>query len=300
MHINAYILAADPAWLESSVLSYYHLVRKIVVSYDEAHLSWSGTPIPVEECLRRLRAIDSESKMVFIPGNFARRAYNPMQNDTYQRQTALDLASDDADWVLQLDTDEVLGNPGAFLSCLKTAHRIGFGAMEYPARWLYASLGNNRYLERCSPLWQTVAGFPGPVAIRPGNTLYTSRQCDTTLYRVDFRKRNTDPFHSPDAPVHAVVAERDGIIHYSWIRDESQLRRKTTAWGHSRDDWSPEIRHWVWAGKHPILASLTTPFRRFPQRMRITHIPLASAQAPLAETPRHSPSISNAVPLGKV
>ena len=276
MRINAYIMAADPAWIEASVLSYYDLVQQIVVSYDAAGLSWSGTPLPVDQCLARLRRIDPCGKMRFCPGLFARPECNPMQNDTHQRQCALDLAAEGADWVLQLDTDEVLADPVHFVDCLKEAQRRGFAAMEYPARWLYRALGEDLYLERCSRFWRTAGGFPGPVAVRPGTRLRNARQCDVPLFRVDFRSANTDPWHCKNAPVHRVVNPQQGIVHYSWIREETELLRKTSAWGHSKENWSPEIRHWLWAGRHPLLASLATPFMSVTRRMRIARIPSPS------------------------
>ena len=58
METNAYILAADPAWIEASVRSYYDRVERIVVSYDEDGLGWTGVPLDIEQCLRRLRAMD--------------------------------------------------------------------------------------------------------------------------------------------------------------------------------------------------------------------------------------------------
>ena len=51
MRINAYVLLADPAWLELSVRSYYPIVERIYASYDLNRKSWSGDPIPVDDCL---------------------------------------------------------------------------------------------------------------------------------------------------------------------------------------------------------------------------------------------------------
>ena len=273
MHINAYILAADPAWIEASIASYYALVETIVVSYDAEAASWSSTPLPVEECISRLRRIDPEGKFRFHAGHFARRECDPLENDTRQRQDALDLAGKGADWVLQIDTDEVLADPAAFTACLEEADRRGFNGMEYPARWLYRGLAEDRYLERCTHLWGAAANYPGPVAVRPGARLHCARQCDARLFRVDFRRRNTDPFHGGDAPVHRVVRPSQGIFHFSWIREEAELIRKTSAWGHSRENWSAAIAYWRWAGRHPRLAALTTPLRPYARRFRIITLP---------------------------
>lgn len=285
MRINAYLMAADPAWIEASVSSYYALVREIVVSYDEDGLSWSGTPLELGECLERLARCDPGRKMRFCPGHYARKDSNPMVNDTFQRQTALDRAGENADWVIQLDTDEALMDAGVFLSCLEEADRGGFAAMDYPARWLYQRIGERRFLERCSRLWGPAGGFPGPVAVKPGVALRNARQCDAKLFRVDFRKRNTDPSHRADAPVHRAVPTRAGIVHYSWVRSEADLLRKTASWGHSRDPWGKEIAYWKWAGKHPLFASMATPFMRFPRRVRpVTIAPLGAGADSILST----------------
>lgn len=269
MRIHAYLLAADPARIEASVASYYALVQRIVVSYDATGTSWSGTPLAVEECLEKLRHIDTEKKCLYRPGRFAQPHCDPLENDTRQRQIALDLAGEGADWVLQIDTDEVLADPAAFAACLQEADQRGFTAMEYPARWLFRDIGEGRYLERCSRLWQAAANYPGPVAARPGVRLHCARQCNGTLFRVDFRRRNTDPFHGAHAAVHRVVRPAQAIFHYSWIRGEDELLRKTSAWGHSNDDWSAQIAYWRWAGAHPRLAVLSTPLRPYARRFRV-------------------------------
>ncbi|MBE7158495.1 MAG: hypothetical protein INR62_08700, partial [Rhodospirillales bacterium] len=126
MRTNAYLLAADPAWIESSVLSYYPLVERIVVSYDEDGFGWTGAPLDIDQCLRRLRVIDRDGKLDFQPGHYARREFfrRPLENDTYQRQCALDQAGTDADWVLQLDTDEIIGDASIFTDCLAQADRL--------------------------------------------------------------------------------------------------------------------------------------------------------------------------------
>lgn len=287
-------MAADPAWIQESVLSYYDSVDEIIVSFDENRKGWSGTPIAVDECLELLRAIDAARKMRFVPGNYARPGFHPIDNDTYQRNCAIEQASQGADWVLQLDTDEVIADPNTFVECLHEAERGGFHGMDYPARWLYRQLGRDRFLEACTPFWGIRAGFPGPVAVRPKTKVLHARQCKIPLFRVDFRPWNTDPWHPKDAPVHRVIGELQGIMHYSMVRDEERLRKKTSSWGHSQDrDWSPELRHWAWCGRHPYLAVAMAPFlirsrgHTHRQCLRIAKIP----------APRRCPGTEPALPI---
>jgi glycosyltransferase involved in cell wall biosynthesis len=275
MRIKAYILAADPAFIEASVMSYYDLVEEIVVSYDENSRAWTGVPVPVEECLERLKAIDRAGKMRYCPGHYARLDHDPMENDTYQRQCALDEASKGADWVLQVDTDEVLADPAEFRDCLNAADRKGFQGLDYPMRVLRQQIGKDFYLESCTRFWGIAASYSGPVAVKPGARLRHARQCDIKLFRVDFKPNNTDPAHPKDTPVHRVIRPNQGIYHYSWARDEQSLRRKLNSWGHAKhSDWNPEFERWMWYGRHPYLAMFLSTLERGPKKkhLRIVRI----------------------------
>ena len=287
LRTSAYLLAADPTWLEESVASYYDLVDMIVISYDETGTSWTGTPMPADACLERLRAIDVEGKMRFAPGRYFRPGEHPLANETRQRSEALAVAGEHADWVIQLDTDEVLGDPEEFRRSIRDADRLGYTGLEYPSRLLHQHVRDNIYLEQCNRLW-TVAGFyPGPVAVRSGSRLTLARQGDVTLYRADFRATNTDPAHPTDAPVHRVVKQRQAIMHYSMVRSDEHMRAKSRASGHAGDfDWDRLIAKWQWNRAHPLLTVAGTPLQHGPGRrfLRLARI----AGAPDAESRRRN------------
>lgn len=277
MKITAYILAADPAWLEASVLSYYDIVAEIVVAYDKNGCGFTGRPMPIEECLRRLRAIDRDGKFRYCPGVYAQPNRASGESETRQRQQALDEASQQADWVLQLDTDEVLGDARPFLACLHAAHQGGFGGLDYPARWLYQALGNGMYLEACSRFWGIAASYPGPIAVKAGTRLSRARECRQPLFRVDFRPLNTDPWHAKDkaVPVHRVINDTQGIFHLSMVRSDAELRGKFDAWQDPQgQDWQPELQRWAWCGRHPYLAAALSPVlkRRHRNQLRVVSI----------------------------
>jgi len=277
LRLKAYVMAADPSWIEQSVMSYYDLIEELVVCYDKNGIGWTGEPIPVQECLERLQKIDFEKKIRLLPGDFARPKENPCDSDTYQRQVALDAIGDSCDWVIQFDTDEVLGDKDAFLRCLKNCQSEGFAALDYPARWLYRQVRDDLFLERSSRVWQITANYPGPVAVRPNMKLLLCRQCEPPPYRVDFKERSTDPLRSEHAKVHEVIDSEQGVWHFAWVRDESTFTRKSKWSTHSRDfDWSPEVRRWFWCGRHPYLAAAVTPLMRKGlgnNRIRLTRVP---------------------------
>ena len=260
--IAAYVLLADPSYLAASIGAYYPHVDRIVLSFDESSTSWTGTPLPVAQCLEIVRRLDVDGKCVPAPGRFARLDRDPLENDTHQRQAALDAASDGAEWVLQLDTDEVMLRPAAFFDALHRAERAGAGGLDYPARWLYTRPRPGLYLEQSTRLWGRAASYPGPLAVRAGTRLRLARQADVPLYRVDLRARNTDPWHPADAPVDHVVTADDAVAHFSWVRHPEVIRRKFGWSGHTDQMRPPQVyRRWAWRTRHPALTALTSPLR---------------------------------------
>ncbi len=255
-------MLADPSYLRESVLAYYPFVERIVVSYDRSATSWTGTPLPIAQCLETIRLLDVDSKCVELPGDFA-PTVDPLQNDTVQRQSALDAASDGVDWVVQLDTDEVMARPEAFFSSLARAEEASAGGLDYPARWLYSRVGEGRYLEQTTRFWRPAMSYPGPLAVRAGTRLRLARQADVALHRVDVGRRNTDPWHPRDAPVDEVVKLSDAVLHFSWVRDPAVIRRKFAWSGHADELASPTVyRRWVHRTAHPWSTVLSTPLRR--------------------------------------
>ncbi len=286
MKLTAYILAADPAWIEASVLSYYGWVDRIVVSYDGQGLGWTGVPIDVDQCLRRLRAIDRDGKLDYRPGHFARPACfdRPFENDTHQRQVALDQARAGADWVLQLDTDEVIADAAVFRRCLAEADGAGLAAMNYPAIWLYARAAGRWYLEHCRRGWRRAAGYPGPLAVRADATVDHARRIagpDAAYFHVDVSARSTLLAFPNGIAVDRVIRADEAVFHFSWVRSEAWLRRKFSTWGHARDgDWASELNRWVRSSRHPIAATLYSQLGRGDGKrpLRLVRVPAGVAR----------------------
>ncbi|HEV6954734.1 hypothetical protein GJV82_15625 [Cellulosimicrobium sp. BIT-GX5] len=263
MRLAAYVLLADPSFLAASLRAYYDRVDRIVLSYDETSTSWTGTPLPVDECLAIVKELDTDDKCVHAPGRFARLDEHPLDNDTFQRQTALDEASRDADWVLQLDTDEVMLSPDAFVGSLGRAEAAGASGLDFPSRWLYSRVAPGRYLEASSRLGRPAASYPGPLAVRAGTRLVHARQADVPLYRVDLGPWNTDPARPRDAIVHEVVDPGAAVLHFSWVRRPEAMRQKFGWSGHTAHYSRPGVyESWVERTRHPRRTALTSPFRR--------------------------------------
>jgi hypothetical protein len=276
VRLNAYVLAGDPAWVPESLGSYYGLVDSIVVSYDRSGRSWSGAPLSIDESLRRIAAFDVDRKTVLLPGDHADVSRNPVRVETTQRQAALDAAAEGADWVLQLDTDEIVAAPQVFSGCIVRADEGGADALAYPARTFYARSRSGLFLEQCGRFWTPQAGYPGPVAVRAGTTLSVARQtASAPLFRVDMAAWNTDPAHPRETPVHAIVAPEHAILHMSWVRNDAQMREKSVVSGYATtQDWERELPLWRRRSAHPRLTALGAPFARNPfRRFRTARLP---------------------------
>lgn len=237
MRLHAYVLAADPAWLERSVLSYYDLVDEIVVSYDRSGRGWTGALVPVDETLERLDALDQDGKLRRVGGDYARAARTPIECDTAQRQEALAEAGRGADWVLQIDTDEVLPRPGRLPELLKYAEERDLDAVEWPMRVLFRSLPGGRFLEVCELDGRDHFEYPGPIAVRPGARLVDARRAAAPFLRpaVQGDERSLQVARPPDeGETRAeLLLPEDAILHYSWAGSPKRIRSKVSSWGHS-------------------------------------------------------------------
>lgn len=263
LRVSAYVLVADPSFLKQSVMAYYPYVDRIVLSYDRTATSWTGTPLPIAQCLEILEQVDHDRKCVHVPGDFARTDRDPLINDTAQRQAALDAASAGADWVLQLDTDEVMLEPGVFFESLRRADEAEASGLDFPALWLYARTSEGRYLQHSTRFWRNAASYPGPLAVRARTRLRLARQADVPLYRVDLRPHNTDPWHPRNATVDRIVSPGAAVAHFSWVRDDDAMRRKFHWSGHTEQMVPPQVyRRWAWRSRHPLMTVASTPLRR--------------------------------------
>ncbi len=258
----AYVLAADPVWIVPSVRSYYNLVEEIVVSYDESSVGWSGQHIPVSECLDRLSALDSDQKLRFVPGHYSRLEHTPMENDTYQRQCALSQVSGAADWVLAIDTDEILPDADRLLQCLRSEVSSDASVIEWPMRVFFQRTTRGRYLEITRLSRRRYSEYPGPIASRPGVTLECARRAKEKSWRVGISDHSRDYDTWRLRASDTVIPKTAALLHMSWVRTEEEIRRKVSGWSHSRDfdsekylsaTWRAAPRRWMFMRDiHPI------------------------------------------------
>lgn len=248
MKLNAYLLAADPAWIQASVLSYYDIVDELIVSYDRNNRAWTGATIAADVCVARLKAIDRQGKMRFAPGDYWRPGHSAMGNDTHQRQCAFDLASVGADWVLSLDTDEVLPDAASLLRVLQRAQELQIPAVEWPMRVLYQRLPDGAFLEVCDDQGADRFDYPGPIATRPGQTMQNARRTTGRFFRPVVRGDNRSlEIRRPPGALETreeLLEPGQAIIHNSWARSPMSIKSKIRSWGHA-DGWRSWAYYWL-------------------------------------------------------
>ena len=234
MRVNAYLLAADPTWIEPSVRSYYGVVEKIFVSYDRDKIGWTGAPIAADECIERIRAIDVDRKVRLVEGSFFRKDSSPMENDTAQRQHALTEAGKDADWVVELDTDEVMPDAPYFVDRLREVPPDREACM-WPMRVMFKQLSATSFLEVSTRGRTPYSEYPGPVACRPGVKLIAARRSSGPQWRHGIRYGWWDYLVRPTIRPDALIEPGKAVLHFSWARNDDEIRRKLSSWSHARD-----------------------------------------------------------------
>lgn len=256
MNISAYVCLGDPAWLEASIMSYYPYVTKIIASYDQDNLSWSGPEISVNQCINRLRSIDIDNKVIFLPGKFSREEYyqEPIQNETYQRQVSLDYASRFGDWVIQLDTDEIISNWPVFVSFIHAAIESGSESVYFPAIYIYQMVTNELGLEMCHRFGRRQAGYPAPLAVQANTKVTYARRVSCPTLHVKC-ERSINTLIDPNASISPLsVAAKDCVVHITRGRTPEYMKRKLSTWGHSRDqDFTKDMQYWTSVRKFPWL-----------------------------------------------
>lgn len=286
--LHAYVLAADPTWLCSSVEQYYDLVDRIVVSYDEKGMGWAGAPVAVECCLQRLRGMDRDRKMVYVPGSFSDTSRSAISNDTAQRREALAVAGEGADWVLQLDTDEVLPQPTALVARLAVAAEIGAEGVEWPMRVLYRCRRRD-YLEVVDRDGQPRYDYPGPVAVRPAARLVDARRIDGPILRcVVHGDDRSLQLRRPEAPGETRLSDlqpQAAILHNSWAREPASVRRKVRSWGHNMG-WRSDAYYWTKWYASPVTWRWLRDFHPFSEGLWPRLAPTSDVHSCLADADR--------------
>ncbi|MBS1846961.1 MAG: hypothetical protein JST73_01680 [Actinobacteria bacterium] len=227
--LNAYVLLGDPAWMSVSLASYLPLVRRIVATHDVGKRSWSGADMSegIDAC-RRIIEFEAHAAGVELDwciDDFVAIDGQLEAAETMQRQRALDKASEDAGWVLQIDADEILRDRRVFADCISAADDARTDALMYSIRHIHTHLGGRWFAEKSTRRLRYLDAIPGPVAVRSGTELRFIRQTDANAFWCLVRGPSDRP-----------LTPREAIIHMSGVRSREMLDRKIALSAHAGSD----------------------------------------------------------------
>lgn len=232
--IGAYVLAADPTWLTSTVARYYDVLDDLAVIAAADGAGWTGAPIEAQRCVDLVRGIDTRGIVRVVHGRW-RDTADPLRAETAQRQAAIDSFTR-VDWVIQLDGDELLPDPAPLLAAMTAADHLGLDAIEWPMRVLFRRRRNGSYLEVTDAAGRAHFEYPGPVAVRPRVTLTEARRAEGGFLRMAVHDDDTSwQLTAPAAPGEVRrpdLLASQAVVHNSWARDPRAVRRKLASWGH--------------------------------------------------------------------
>ena len=168
------------------------------------------------------------------PGEVYNLLFGPLTDDTNQRQHALAAAGERADWVVELDTDEVMPDAGYFATRLSDIP-AEYHACFWPMRVMFKQVSPTRFLEVSTRFRTLCWEYPGPVACRPGVRLTHARRTSSLAWTFGVSYSLWNLLNRTSVRANARIAAQKTVVHLSWARSDEEIRRKVRGWGHSRD-----------------------------------------------------------------
>lgn len=181
------------------------------------------------------------------------------------------------DWVLQIDTDEVLPSAERLLQVINFAEEQDVDAVEWPMRVLYRRLRDGRYLQIVNADGSEHYDYPGPIAVRSGARL-TNARCTAGRF---LRPVVQGDSHSlqiarpalPNEVREVCLTENEAILHNSWARPPADVHRKISSWSHNQGvrsslyyyrTWLPAQLRWRrMRNFHPFASDLWPQLRPY-------------------------------------
>ena len=217
------LISYDANLIFKSLPSYYDYADKIILGTEKRRLSNIMQPIQIPE--EFFKKIKKYPKAELIEENFYSHERTPMDNERAIRNGLSALVPDNY-WLVSIDSDEALANPGCFFHWLK--HHADPNKL-IMAQWvhLFKQLSSNQFLVVTQKNRQNifVEGFP----------VATTQKESFTWGRFTKQEMTGSP----------LVA-----VHYHCARKEDELRLKLKSWGHTHEVRSDFMPIWLSANEH--------------------------------------------------
>jgi hypothetical protein len=197
------LMAYDYAYALKAVRSYYEIADEIILGVDADRISYTHKPFEMDmgEVRRELEKLDVRGIVRVVEGNFHREKH-PLDNETRER-SELSMLCAEGNWIVQIDSDEMLLNAREFRNWLIPADA---DACVW-AKWIsvFKTFGDRALVIH-------PANESTPVATK-WRGAYTAA-----------RRTNQPGAGSPLQ-----------MLHFSWGRSGGELRQKLENWSHSWD-----------------------------------------------------------------
>lgn len=197
-------VAYDWEYLRLSLPSVYSSVDSICLSVDEHCRSWNGNSFAFDwqEFYGLIDALDPDRKIQVLKESFFDPSRTPIENECYQRSRMAEFLGG-ADWYVQIDTDEIIINPGQFIRQLQAYKNIK-RSVNIHGTWI-------------NLIKQTDQGFIYSVLKTP--PLATNHP----VY--EYGRTNG----------HFNIYTDTFLAHITWARPEEEVYYKLKNWGHSHE-----------------------------------------------------------------
>ena len=206
-----YLLSYDYQYIFNSLKLVYDFADKIVLCYDKDGKTWAGNDVSIPHSFfEEIRKIDIKNKISFYADSFYMENTPPMSLETRQRNMLAEKLGKGG-WHIQIDSDEYPIDFKELTSFLRKHKYLLKKPEKTPV---------NFFVKFITLFKQTEDGF---FVISP----YTE-PC--------FLITNQPNYKNARFPKNALHIDLDSyIIHQSWARDEEEILKKITNWGHKND-----------------------------------------------------------------
>ena len=197
-------VAYDWEFLEYSLPAIYDHVAAICLSVDADYKSWNGNTFSfdIDRFHQSVKNVDTKGKIHILREAFYSPARTPIENENYQRRRMAEVLGK-ADWIVQIDTDEIIIKPKTFISELEK-----YKGQKRPVNihgiWI-------------NLIKQTSSGFIYSILKTP--PLATNKP------EYNYGRTNG----------HFNIHTNSFIVHITWARSEEEIKYKLLNWGHSHE-----------------------------------------------------------------
>lgn len=211
-----FLISYDYEFIKTSLPRVYNEVEEIYFAVDANGLTWSGESIQIEEAFWDwVEEFDTAKKIRIYKDSFYVDGLTPMECDTRERNL-LGKRMGEADWYIQIDSDEY------FVDFASFAHKLKAFKSAVPVTVACRVL---TLFKRVANGYLIIGGSEELLAFATNNPVY------------DVARNNTSGNEQ--------VNWDDLVLHQSWARTPEEIYLKLHNWSH-KDDFNVDSFFKLW------------------------------------------------------